>query len=177
VTITLGAALEAFIREHEYCGELDTGLGARIAQAVGAIAQPGTAICSRCHVRAVGDASRIRWTASLGGQGINKELDRCTRDCCRPPLPSSSSAFQEHYGFRRESHNGVTERRNVALPNPSHFPVAALVGHGGLRCSAIPRPSLHDHLYSTHAGESPLEMVVERRVVWAHDDEHFDIRK
>ncbi len=23
---TLGAALEAFIREHEYCGELDTGL-------------------------------------------------------------------------------------------------------------------------------------------------------
>jgi hypothetical protein len=24
--ITLGAALEAFIREHEYCGELDTGL-------------------------------------------------------------------------------------------------------------------------------------------------------
>jgi len=65
----------------------------------------------------------------------------------------------------------------VALPNPSHFPVAALVGHGGLRCSAIPRPSLHDHLYSTHAGESPLEMVVERRVVWAHDDEHFGIRK
>ncbi len=24
--ITLGAALEAFIREHEYCGELATGL-------------------------------------------------------------------------------------------------------------------------------------------------------
>jgi len=23
---TLGAALEAFIREHEYCGELDTGV-------------------------------------------------------------------------------------------------------------------------------------------------------
>jgi hypothetical protein len=23
---TLGSALEAFIREHEYCGELDTGL-------------------------------------------------------------------------------------------------------------------------------------------------------
>jgi hypothetical protein len=23
---TLGAALEAFIREHEYCGELDTGI-------------------------------------------------------------------------------------------------------------------------------------------------------
>jgi hypothetical protein len=24
--ISLGASLEAFIREHEYCGELDTGL-------------------------------------------------------------------------------------------------------------------------------------------------------
>jgi len=23
---TLGAALEAFIREHEYCGEMDTGV-------------------------------------------------------------------------------------------------------------------------------------------------------
>jgi hypothetical protein len=55
--------------------------------------------------------------------------------------------------------------------------VAALVGHGGLRRSAIPRPSLHDHLHSRHAGESPLEMIVERRVVWAHDDEHFGIRK
>jgi len=63
------------------------------------------------------------------------------------------------------------------LPNPPRSPVAALVGHGGLRRSAIPRPSLHDHLHSTRAGESPLEMVVERRVVWAHDDEHFGIRK
>ena len=26
--ITLGADLEAFIREHEYCGELDTGVDA-----------------------------------------------------------------------------------------------------------------------------------------------------
>jgi len=26
MTITVGAALAAFIREHEYCGELDTGL-------------------------------------------------------------------------------------------------------------------------------------------------------
>ena len=25
-SVTLGAALEAFIREHEYCGELDTGV-------------------------------------------------------------------------------------------------------------------------------------------------------
>jgi hypothetical protein len=43
---TLGSALEAFIREHEYCGELDTGLdddrvwmtctcGARIARQLG----------------------------------------------------------------------------------------------------------------------------------------------
>jgi len=63
------------------------------------------------------------------------------------------------------------------LPNPPHSPVAALVGHGVLRRSAIPGPSLHDHLHATHAGESPLEMVVERRVVWAHDDEHFGIRK
>jgi hypothetical protein len=29
MTTTLGAALEAFIREHEYCGELDTGLDGR----------------------------------------------------------------------------------------------------------------------------------------------------
>jgi len=55
--------------------------------------------------------------------------------------------------------------------------VAALVGHGVLRRSAIPRPALHEHLHTTQAGESPLEMVAERRVVWAHDDEHFDIRK
>lgn len=26
ITTTFGAVLEAFIREHEYCGELDTGL-------------------------------------------------------------------------------------------------------------------------------------------------------
>ena len=26
MTMTLGAALATFIREHEYCGELDTGL-------------------------------------------------------------------------------------------------------------------------------------------------------
>ena len=26
MTPSLGSALEAFIREHEYCGELDTGL-------------------------------------------------------------------------------------------------------------------------------------------------------
>ena len=26
MAITLGALLEAFIREHEYCGELDSGL-------------------------------------------------------------------------------------------------------------------------------------------------------
>jgi hypothetical protein len=26
MTTTLGAVLEAFIREHEYCGELDTAL-------------------------------------------------------------------------------------------------------------------------------------------------------
>jgi hypothetical protein len=26
MTIALGAALEAFIREHEYCGDLDAGL-------------------------------------------------------------------------------------------------------------------------------------------------------
>jgi hypothetical protein len=87
----------------------------------------------------------------------------------------SSSAFQQHYGFRRESHNGVTERRNLALPNPPYSPVAALVGHGALGRAAIPRPSFHDHFHSTQAGESPLEMVVERRVVWAHDDEHFGI--
>jgi hypothetical protein len=55
--------------------------------------------------------------------------------------------------------------------------VATLVGHGALGRAAIPRPSLHDHFHSTQAGESPLEMVVERRVVWAHDDEHFGIGK
>ena len=101
----------------------------------------------------------------------------CARDCLRPSLPSSSSRLSEHYGFRRESHNGVTERRNLALANPPHSPVAALVGHGGLRRSAIPHPSLHDHLHSANAGESLLEMVVERCVVWAHDDEQFGIRK
>ena len=79
--------------------------------------------------------------------------------------------------FRRKSHDGVTERRNLALPNPPRSPVATLVRHGALRRSAIPRPSLYDHLHPTDAGESPLEMVVERRVVWAHDDEHFGIRK
>jgi hypothetical protein len=52
------------------------------------------------------------------------------------------------------------------LPNPPQSPVAALVGHGGLRRSAIARPSLYDHLHSRQAGESPLEMVVERRVVF-----------
>jgi hypothetical protein len=61
------------------------------------------------------------------------------------------------------------------LPNPPYSSVAALVGHGALGRAAIPRPSLHDHFHSTQAGEGPLEMVVERRVVWAHDDEHFGI--
>jgi len=46
-----------------------------------------------------------------------------------------------------------------------------------LSCSAIPNPSLHDHLHTTQAGESPLKVVVERRVVRAHDDEQFGIRK
>ncbi|PYN90782.1 MAG: hypothetical protein DMD87_01165 [Candidatus Rokuibacteriota bacterium] len=63
------------------------------------------------------------------------------------------------------------------MPNPPRFPVAALVGHGALRRSAIPSPSLHDHLHTTQAGESPLKKVAERRVVWAHNDEHFGIRK
>jgi len=55
--------------------------------------------------------------------------------------------------------------------------LSPVVGHGALRPSAIPFPSIYDHLDSTHAGESPLEIVVERCVVWAHDDEHFGIRK
>ena len=51
VTITLGAALEAFILEHEYCGELDSAVetdrvwmtctcGALIVQALGPVPVP-----------------------------------------------------------------------------------------------------------------------------------------
>jgi hypothetical protein len=44
--ITLGTALEAFIREHEYCGELDTGLeGDRVWM---------TCTCGAVLVRVVG---------------------------------------------------------------------------------------------------------------------------
>ena len=79
--------------------------------------------------------------------------------------------------FRRESHNRVAERRDLASPNPPRPHLSPVVGHGALRPSAIPFPSIYDHLDTTHAGESPLEIVVECCVVWAHDDEHFGIRK
>jgi len=79
--------------------------------------------------------------------------------------------------FRRESHNRVAERRDLASPNPPRPHLSPVVGHGALRPSAIPFPSIYDHLDTTHAGESPLEIVVECGVVWAHDDEHFGIRK
>ena len=56
MTITLGAALEAFIREHEYCAELDTGLaddrvwmtctcGAVISRALESCTPPIVQVC------------------------------------------------------------------------------------------------------------------------------------
>ncbi len=77
----------------------------------------------------------------------------------------------------RESHDRVAERRDVAAPNPARSHAPAVVGHRRPIATAVSQPAIEDHPHTADAGEPPLQILEERGVVWAHDDEQFDIRK
>src|SRR6267142_2721628 len=80
--------------------------------------------------------------------------------------------------LRREAHHRIpAERRERALANPPPSQASALVGDGALRRSAVVRPAVDNHLHARDAGERPLEELVERGVVSAHDNEQLGIRK
>src|SRR5207253_5826123 len=52
-----------------------------------------------------------------------------------------------------------------------------VVRYGVGRRSAVSRPTVHKHPHTVHAHEPPLEVLVERYVVLAHDDEQLGIGK
>jgi len=75
-----------------------------------------------------------------------------------------------------ESHDSVSQRRGLALP---HAPVLVpvLASDGELVTASVSLATFRNHRHAMYPGETPLEVLVERCVVRAHDDEHLGIRK
>src|SRR5713101_8641006 len=103
---------------------------------------------------------------------------------------SGGSGMGRHYGVSQvdaidpssrrripfESHDGVAQRKDLALPNAPLL-VPALVAHWTFRPASVSLATFQNHLHALHPGEAPLEIRVESRVVGAHHDEQLGIRK
>ena len=75
-----------------------------------------------------------------------------------------------------EPEEGVAQRKDLPLAN-APFLVPELVAHWTLLTASVNPATFRNHLHALHPGETPLEGLVEGRVVPPHDDEHLGIRK
>src|SRR5882724_3304536 len=80
--------------------------------------------------------------------------------------------------LRREPQNReIAEGRNRTFLKPPRSHVAALGRSLALCRSTVRYPTVEDHLHPSHGRERLLQVLVERRVVFVHNDEQFGIGK
>jgi hypothetical protein len=149
--MSLLADLEAFVTDHRPRGQLT---GRRNRARLGRLpAHRGVPPCG---------VTFERWVTLLTADLLAARGERMSLVNAVYRIPCGRLPF--------ESHNGVAQRRNRALPGAPLLAIALVYRAVGLA-------TLQNHHHTWHTGEPLQEVLVEIGVVPAHHDEHLGIRK